>query len=58
MSGAALTEEEARWPATQVELRPVAEIAPYGKNVRTHPASQIEDLANAIRQWGFTMITR
>ena len=42
-------------PASKVESRPVDSLVPYDRNPRTHPDSQIEQLANSIRQWGWTV---
>lgn len=38
-----------------VVLMGVDEIIPYERNPRHHPESQIEELKNSIRQWGWTM---
>lgn len=46
---------EARWPASEVILRPIEELRPNASNPRTHSARQIEQIAASIRQWGFTM---
>lgn len=46
---------ERPWPASKVEMWPVADLAPYVKNARTHPAEQVEQIANSMRRFGFTM---
>lgn len=33
----------------------VADVIPYDRNPKTHPDSQIEQLANSIREWGWTI---
>ena len=38
-----------------IERRSVADLIPYEKNPKLHPDSQIEQLANSIREWGFTI---
>ena len=38
-----------------VQMLGVDELIPYDRNPRTHPDSQIEELKNSIRQWGWTM---
>ena len=40
---------------SEVIMVPVNELIPYERNPRQHPESQIEDLKNSIRQWGWTM---
>lgn len=42
-------------PASKVESRPIESLIPYAQNPRMHPDSQIEQLANSIRQWGWTV---
>jgi len=48
-------DEEAHWPAAQVELRAVETLQPYARNARTHSTTQIERLVASIKQWGFTV---
>lgn len=43
------------WPADKIERRPLASLKPYLANARLHSPEQIEQLANSIRQWGWTM---
>jgi|TARA_R100000900_G_scaffold23512_2_gene18703 hypothetical protein len=42
-------------PASKVDSRPIESLVPYDRNPRMHPDSQIEQLANSIRQWGWTV---
>lgn len=42
-------------PASKVESHPIESLVPYDRNPRMHPDSQIEQLANSIRQWGWTV---
>ena len=42
------------WPATEVELVPVTELAPYARNARTHSDEQVAQIMASIREWGFT----
>lgn len=46
---------DTKWAADKVERRSVAELIPYDRNPKIHPDSQIEQLANSIREWGWTM---
>src|SRR5262245_59028437 len=48
------TDDEARWPATEIELREIGELQPYENNPRVHDGAQIERLMVSIRRWGFT----
>lgn len=43
------------WPADAVERRPVASLAPYARNARTHSPAQIEQLVASIREFGWTI---
>jgi ParB-like chromosome segregation protein Spo0J len=47
--------KKASWPADKVERRKVKDLAPYAKNARTHSEEQIEQIARAIEQWGWTV---
>lgn len=38
----------------EIIMMPVNELIPYERNPRQHPESQIEELKNSIRQWGWT----
>lgn len=42
-------------PASKLESHPIESLVPYDRNPRTHPDSQIDQLANSIRQWGWTV---
>src|SRR4051795_1605734 len=43
-----------RWPADKVERRPIEQLIPYTRNSRTHSASQVDQIAASIREWGWT----
>lgn len=43
------------WPADKVERRPLASLVPYARNARKHGPAQITEIANAIREWGWTV---
>jgi len=43
------------WPADKVERRKIAELIPYARNARTHSASQVQQIAASIREWGWTI---
>src|SRR4029077_14225289 len=47
--------KKASWPADKVERRKVQDLVPYAKNARTHSEEQIEQIAHAIEQWGWTV---
>jgi hypothetical protein len=47
--------EESRWPATAVELRHIDALHASLTNPRTHDDVQVGQLANSIKQWGFTI---
>ena len=47
--------KEKQWAADAVERRSVKDLVPYDRNPKLHPDSQIEQLANSIREWGFTI---
>jgi len=42
------------WPASAVEVRPLAELTPYAKNARTHSAEQVAQIAASLAEWGWT----
>lgn len=46
--------EPSAWPASQVEMRPLAALREYERNARTHSAEQVAQIAAAIREWGWT----
>ena len=47
--------KKASWPADKVERRKVKDLVPYAKNARVHSEEQIEQIARAIEQWGWTV---
>jgi ParB-like chromosome segregation protein Spo0J len=47
--------KKASWPADKVERRKVKDLVPYAKNARTHSEEQVEQIAHAIEQWGWTV---
>lgn len=42
------------WPADRVKRRRIAELLPYARNARTHSASQLDQIAASMREWGWT----
>jgi hypothetical protein len=44
-----------QWRAEEVVIRPLESLIPYERNANTHPEEQIEQIANSIRQWGWTV---
>ena len=45
---------EVKWPADEIELRPVSVLVPYARNARTHSPEQVAQVAASIREWGWT----
>ena len=43
------------WAANSVKNRKVDDLIPYDRNPKIHPDTQIKQLANSIREWGWTM---
>jgi ParB-like chromosome segregation protein Spo0J len=43
------------WPADKVKRRKLDTLLPYANNSRTHSDEQIKQLANSIREWGWTV---
>lgn len=43
------------WPADRVERRDLDTLMPYARNARTHSLAQIEQIANSIATFGFSM---
>ena len=43
------------WAADNVNKRLVSELIPYDRNPKIHPDSQIKQLSDSIREWGWTM---
>lgn len=48
-------ENERPWPAETIEMRPLAALKNYERNARTHSESQIRQIADSIKEWGFTV---
>lgn len=44
-----------QWPATKIERRPLDGLKDYERNARTHSPEQIEQIANSIREFGWTI---
>ena len=42
-------------PDLQLEMMPVASLAPYAANARMHPAEQVAQLAASIGEFGFNV---
>lgn len=42
------------WPADRVARLKVADLAPYARNARLHSSAQVDQLAEAIKRFGFT----
>lgn len=42
------------WPADRVERRPIAGLVPNARNARTHSPAQVAQLADSMREWGWT----
>jgi hypothetical protein len=43
------------WPAERIERWPIERLIPYANNARVHSKADIDKLADAIRNWGWTM---
>jgi DNA modification methylase len=43
------------WPADRVERRPIDELIPYATNPRLHTEADLDKIAAAIVEWGWTM---
>ena len=39
---------------TQIVVKPIKELKPYKKNAKKHPKEQVEQIANSIKEFGFT----
>ncbi len=48
-------DNQAPWPADAVERRPIASIIAYEKNARLHLPEQIKQIADSIKEFGFTI---
>ena len=46
---------DTKWSAEKIEQKQLAQLIPYDRNPKAHPDSQIDKLANSIREWGFTI---
>lgn len=44
----------ASWPSDSVERRSVGTLTEYARNTRTHTQEQIDAIAEAIKEWGWT----
>jgi len=44
-----------QWAATEIEQIAVDDLIPYDRNPKIHPDTQVTQLANSIRQWGWTI---
>ena len=44
-----------KWVADKVERKSVSKLIPYERNPKIHSDSQIMQLANSIKQWGWTI---
>ena len=42
------------WPAARVERWAIDRLLPYARNARTHSASQVDQIAASMREWGWT----
>ena len=49
------TSIKSAWPAEAIEKRSADSLIPYAKNARTHSASQVEQIAKSIKEFGFTI---
>ena len=47
--------DASRWPASKIEMWPVADLSPYVKNARTHPQEQVDQIAASMERFGFTI---
>ena len=45
----------ANWSAEKIQQKSVDSLIPYDRNPNIHPDSQIDQLANAVREWGWTV---
>lgn len=43
------------WAADKVERRSVLELVPYAQNSRIHSPEQVDQLAESIKEWGWTV---
>ena len=47
--------DASRWPASKIEMWPVADLSPYVKNARTHSQEQVDQIAASMERFGFTI---
>ena len=45
---------EEKWAANKITKKKVNELIPYDRNPKIHPDTQINQLANSIKEWGWT----
>ena len=43
-----------KWPANTIVARVLSELIPYARNARTHTEGQIKQVAESMREWGWT----
>jgi len=46
---------DTKWAADAIQRKNVKDLIPYDRNSKIHPDTQIEQIANSIREWGWTM---
>lgn len=46
---------EVAWPADKVRRRPISELTASARNARTHSEDQVRQIADSIREWGWTI---
>jgi hypothetical protein len=44
-----------KWPADRVERRPISSLKPSARNARTHSDEQVRQIAESMREWGWTV---
>jgi hypothetical protein len=42
------------WPADKIERRPITSLIPYARNARTHSEGQVAEIAESMKEWGWT----
>ena len=48
-------ELQTKWPAEKIETRKIETLIPYANNARTHSDTQIDQIAESINEWGWTV---
>lgn len=43
-----------KWPANAIVSRALSDLVPYARNARTHSKAQIKQVAESMREWGWT----